>query len=85
MLLSKFMLFIGTQKQITLIARGNTLIHSGIHDLHFRSSKIRLYEIILILNIFEMIRSIFKSIEKMFIEILLFSLAIQLYIRVNDH
>ena len=50
MLLSKFMLFIGTQKQITLIARGNTLIHSGIHDLHFRSSKIRLYEIILILN-----------------------------------
>ena len=54
MLLSKFMLFNGTQKQITLIARGNTLIHSGIHDLHFRSSKIRLYEIILILNIFEM-------------------------------
>ena len=50
MLLSKFMLFNGTQKQITLIARGNTLIHSGIHDLHFRSSKIRLYEIILILN-----------------------------------
>ena len=48
------MLFNGTQKQITLIARGNTLIHSGIHDLHFRSSKIRLYEIILILNIFEM-------------------------------
>ena len=76
------MLFIGTQKQITLIARGNTLIHSGIHDLHFRSSKIRLYEIILILNI---IRSIFESIEKMFIEILLLSLAIQLYIRVNDH
>ena len=57
------MLFNGTQKQITLIARGNTLIHSGIHDLHFRSSKIRLYEIILILNI---IRSIFESIEKMF-------------------
>ena len=82
MLLSKFMLFNGTQKQITLIARGNTLIHSGIHDLHFRSSKIRLYEIILILNI---IRSIFESIEKMFIEILLFSLAIQLYIKVNDH
>ena len=80
MLLSKFMLFNGTQKQITLIARGNTLIHSGIHDLHFRSSKIRLYEIILIL-----IRSIFESIEKMFIEILLLSLAIQLYIRVNDH
>ena len=26
-----------------------------------------------------------ESIEKMFIEILLFSLAIQLYIRVNDH
>ena len=76
------MLFNGTQKQITLIARGNTLIHSGIHDLHFRSSKIRLYEIILILNI---IRSIFESIEKMFIEILLFSLAIQLYIKVNDH
>ena len=71
MVLSKFMLFNGTQK-ILLLLRA---IFESI--------------VVFMIYILELVKFvllyIFQSTEKMFIEIHFFSLAIQLYIRVNDH